>query len=182
MMKMIKKSILVLVIIALPVTADPTVDIPTVVNEDATNKPTIDKTFSQVAEILELAFGAMVSVKDDKSLEEYTAKLEKLAKEMLIIEAQVDMNQKPNDQQMRDLVVRFMNMNEKVERQMKEVGKLELSAEIIKARDEQFMKFLRKVDPVKRKTNRLFPPMKLSNLVDQIRKENAEGAEKTESP
>jgi hypothetical protein len=173
MMEILKKSMMLLVFFALPVIADPATDVPQVVKSDDAKELTIDQTFAQVAEILESAFGAMASVRDDKSLAESGAKLENLAKEMLAIEADVDMTKKPNDKQIKEVALRFLRMEEKVKKQMEEVGKLKLSDEITNGRDEQFMKFMKAVDPMKQKMNTLFPPAKLSYFVDQIKAQDA---------
>ena len=167
------KSIILLILIAFNAFADPDVVVPQGNKAGGKNVVSIEKTFSKVAAVLESAFDARASVKDEQSLAESGVKLENLAKEMLAIEAEVDMAQKPDDKQMRDLAVRFMIMNDKVQKQMKEVGMLGLSQELINARDAQFAKFLKTIEPMAEKTRVLFPPEKLSYLVEQIKAEEA---------
>ena len=168
-----KKSVVMLVLLILPLIADPALDEPQVTKEDAVKKLTVDETFSQVAGIMELAFAARASVKDDKSLAESGITLEKLAKEMLAIEAGVDMTKKPSDKQIKEVALRFMLMEDKVKKEMEEVGKLKLAEEITKARDEHVVKFMNAVGPMKDKMNTLFPPAKLAYFMNQIKAEEA---------
>lgn len=170
---MMKTFILMVAVFGMNAFADPEVVVPPAENTGGNNAQSVEANFSKMAAVLESAYDAMTSVKDDQSLAKSGVRLENLAKEMLAIEAKVEMDQKPDEKLMRAFAIRFLEMNEKVEKQMNIVRALNLPIEITNARDAQFRIFLDAIEPMKKKTRTLFPPERLSLFVEQIKADEA---------
>ena len=179
-----KKSVFILamLVLNLDVVAEPAVVAPVKeqVVEVVKKEFTIKETTSKVIVILEGAFGAMVSVKDDESLKAAKVKLDQLGKEMLALEPQVDATVKPDDKQMKEAAVGFVRMSDRVSKQMEAMMAKKLSAELEEGRQALFMDFLKVSDPLKQKMDALMPPKKLNQFVKEIKAEEAEAAKKKE--
>ncbi len=177
-MNMMRMSIVLSMLLALGVQADPALAVPKAGQSSEKKVMAIEVAFAKVTFFLESAFDAMAAVKDDASLATSGAKLEHLAKVMLALEPQIDVNVKPTDAQMRFVAEQFVHMGDKVQKKMRAMAEFKLSEELRVARDEQFTQFLAKVEPVKKKTDALLPPQKLSKFVKAIKAEQAAKAAK----
>ncbi len=180
-----KKSVLTLAMLAMNVVAEPVEVAPVApvveqVDKVVEKEFTIQETSAKITSVLEAAFSAAASVKDEATLAAAGVKLDELSIELLALEPQLDATAKPDDKQMKEAAVNFVRMTEKVSKQMQAMMANKLAGELEKGREAQFMNFLKASAPVKLKMDALMPPAKLNQFVKEIKAEQAAaaGAEK----